>query len=89
VVATGGGMPCFFDNMTLFNKKGLTVYLNIPLGMIIQRAALSVNRPLFENKSPEELKEFIQQLYNKRHPIYMQSQVILSPGEPAEKTGQI
>ena len=28
VVSTGGGAPCFFDNMDVMNEKGLTIYLN-------------------------------------------------------------
>ena len=27
VIATGGGTPCFFDNMDLMNRTGITVYL--------------------------------------------------------------
>ena len=27
LVATGGGTPCFFDNMELMNRAGITVYI--------------------------------------------------------------
>ena len=27
VISTGGGTPCFFDNMALMNRSGTTVYL--------------------------------------------------------------
>ncbi len=29
VMATGGGAPCFFDNMDFMNKEGMTIYLKI------------------------------------------------------------
>jgi len=29
VIATGGGAPCFFDNVDLMNRTGKTIYLNI------------------------------------------------------------
>ena len=29
VVATGGGVPCFFDNMELMNGAGVTVYFKL------------------------------------------------------------
>ena len=29
VVATGGGVPCFFDNMELMNGSGVTVYVKL------------------------------------------------------------
>jgi len=28
IVATGGGAPCFFDNMEVINQTGTSVYLN-------------------------------------------------------------
>lgn len=89
VVATGGGMPCFYGNIALLNGKGLTIYIHLPASMIASRAGLSVNRPLFMDKSPEELKDFIHQMYDKRHPIYLQSQVILNHGELTVNPGQI
>src|SRR3982750_1343717 len=30
VVSTGGGTPCFNDNMKLMNASGITVYLRMP-----------------------------------------------------------
>lgn len=30
VVATGGGTPCYFDNMAWMNKTGKTIYLCMP-----------------------------------------------------------
>ena len=30
IVATGGGVPCFFDNMERMNRAGITVYLKFP-----------------------------------------------------------
>lgn len=30
VIATGGGTPCYFDNMTWMNKTGKTIYLCMP-----------------------------------------------------------
>lgn len=28
VVSTGGGAPCFFDNMDVMNEKGFMIHLN-------------------------------------------------------------
>ena len=27
IISTGGGAPCFFDNMDFMNKSGITVFL--------------------------------------------------------------
>ena len=33
VVSTGGGAPCYGDNMKLLNNSGLTIYLNLSLSL--------------------------------------------------------
>src|SRR5437773_8673578 len=32
VIATGGGMPCYFENMQWMNSNGVTVYLDSSIG---------------------------------------------------------
>ena len=35
IIGTGGGAPCFFDNMQKMNDSGLTVYLKLtPEGLV-------------------------------------------------------
>jgi shikimate kinase len=48
VLATGGGTPCFFDNMKLLNEQSSTIYLDCDASIIHQRIASSESaRPLF------------------------------------------
>jgi len=47
VVATGGGAPCFYDNMERMNACGLTVYLNLSPEELQERLELS-----HKNKRP-------------------------------------
>ncbi|RYF99794.1 MAG: shikimate kinase, partial [Chitinophagaceae bacterium] len=37
VVATGGGLPCFFDNMEWMNENGTTVYLQMEPAQLVSR----------------------------------------------------
>lgn len=37
VLATGGGTPCFHDNMTLLNQAGLTLWLDVPSAVLAAR----------------------------------------------------
>src|SRR5688572_17553731 len=37
VMATGGGTPCFHDNMTHINQCGTSVFLNTPVSEIVKR----------------------------------------------------
>lgn len=75
VISTGGGSPCFHDNMKLMNDTGLTVYLDVPNPVLITRLMATdlSSRPKFKNE--EGLKLHLQQLYNKRNNIYDQAQV--------------
>lgn len=78
VVATGGGAPCFFDNMELINKTGLSVYLNGTPRILAERLLHSkTERPLIKGKSEEELVEFIHETLDKRNQWYMQANVII------------
>lgn len=71
VVATGGGAPCFFDNMDLMNKSGVTVFLNIDPKILATRLLQSkTERPLIKGKSKDELVRFIAETLEKRKEFY-------------------
>lgn len=75
VIATGGGAPCFFDNIEVMNKTGKTVYLNISPGILADRLLSSkTERPLIKGKSREELIAFIDETLRKRNEFYKQAQ---------------
>ncbi len=75
VIATGGGAPCFFDNIDLMNKSGKTIYLNINPKILADRLLKSkTERPLIKGKSQEELIAFIDENLKKRHRFYAQAQ---------------
>jgi len=74
VIATGGGAPCFFDNIDLMNKSGKTIYLNIDPKILANRLLKSkTERPLIKGKSREELIEFIDETLRKRNEFYKQA----------------
>lgn len=75
VIATGGGAPCFFDNIDLMNKTGKTVFLNIDPVILADRLMNSkTERPLIKGKSREELVAFIDETLKKRKQFYSQAQ---------------
>jgi shikimate kinase len=74
VVATGGGAPCFFDNMKLIKRTGISVYLNGTPRILAERLMCSkIDRPLVKGKSKDELAEFIHETLNKREHWYKQA----------------
>lgn len=76
VLSTGGGAPCFFDNMDVMNKAGTTVYISAtPEELAARLLASKTKRPLIENKSPDELVHFIEKHLSAREPFYKKADI--------------
>jgi len=79
IVATGGGAPCFANNMKIMNSKGKTIFLDVPENeLVIRLSKLKNGRPLLEGKSDEELRLFISETLNKRRFFYEKAQIRLT-----------
>ena len=79
VIATGGGTPCFFDNMTWMNRHGLTIYLSLTNGSLFHRLAPSKeNRPLICHMGDIELMEYIMDSLVIREPYYKMSAITVT-----------
>ena len=77
IISTGGGTPCFFDNIDYMNSKGITVYLQVPVERLLTRLSIARNkRPLIKDKNDEELLSFIQEQLAKREPYYTKAKHI-------------
>ena len=71
VISTGGGTPCFFDNMDYMNAQGETVFLDVPVDVLFRRLrAATAQRPILQGKSDEELRGFIGEALRQRMPHY-------------------
>ncbi len=78
VIGTGGGAPCFFDNMEVMNNNGVTVYIAPDIEVLASRLIKSkTERPLIAGKSREELILFIEGALMKRTPFYERAKVII------------
>ena len=74
IIATGGGAPCFFDNINLMNDTGKTIYININPSILADRLLKSkTERPLIKGKSKDELVAFIDETLKKRNQFYKQA----------------
>lgn len=84
IISTGGGTPCFFDNMLIMNSRGKTVYLKWSVEDLITRlTAYKHNRPLVEGKNREEMKQFIVENLAKRESFYNRATVIFEVSKMA------
>lgn len=78
VVATGGGLPCFFDNMEWMNEHGTTVYLQMEPAQLVSRLQNRQKRPLIKDLNDEQLLDFIHLKLTERNPFYKQAKVIIN-----------
>lgn len=78
VVATGGGLPCFFDNMDWMNENGTTVYLQMEPAQLVSRLQNRQKRPLIKDLDDEQLLAFIQLKLAERNPFYTQAKMIIN-----------
>jgi shikimate kinase len=85
IVATGGGTPCFFDNMDIMNQKGLTIYLNRTKEKCLEQVLKGIDkRPLLKGKSIEEVSAFYDQKMEERKPWYEKARWMVGNAEATE-----
>ncbi len=78
VISTGGGTPCFNDNMAWMNEHGKTVFLKISPQSAVSRIMLSKKkRPLVTDKTEAELTAFVKKHYGARMSFYEQAQLVV------------
>lgn len=86
VISTGGGTPCFFDNMDYMNSVGTTIYLKAaPEALADRLNTCKDKRPLIKDKSEEELLTFVAENLAKREPYYSKAIIVHEPGELVNK----
>lgn len=80
ILSTGGGTPCFNDNMDLINEKGVSVYLDVSLEEIIRRLGKDAfgKRPMFSGLGDGEAILKIKNLLASRENYYLQAKIKLS-----------
>ena len=67
VLSTGGGIVLSKENRDLLQVRGTVVYLQTSIRFQVKRTASTNNRPLLQNKDPEETLE---KLMLTRAPLY-------------------
>ena len=79
IISTGGGTPCFYQNMLFMNEKGTTVYLKVSTAKLIQRISLNKSaRPVLKDYVDNELNLFVEETLSKRSQFYEQAQIIVN-----------
>ena len=82
LVSTGGGTPCFCDNMDYMQGHGRVIYLNAsPHYLVDSYRKYDLTRPLAKGQN---IENYIHNTYNQRHPIYRQAHHIIDVSKGQE-----
>lgn len=92
VIATGGGVPCFFDNMAYIKTNGKSIFIDVKPEALFQRInqAKTNHRPLIDKTDPNELLKNLQTRYEHRLPFYQQTDwTIVNPIDIEDLVGKL
>ncbi|MDE6317350.1 MAG: shikimate kinase [Muribaculaceae bacterium] len=71
LIACGGGTPCFFDNIDIMNRRGVTVWLDASVDKLHRRLSEAKSRrPLISGLDDDQLCAFITESLDSRRPYY-------------------
>jgi shikimate kinase len=78
VISTGGGTPCYIDNMDYMIETGLTIYLKLTPAELKSRLSQSKGkRPLIKDLDQNELTSFIKEKLAVREKWYERSDITM------------
>lgn len=87
VVSTGGGAPCFFDNMDYMNRMGSTVFLDVRPDVLFRRLRIAKQqRPILQGKEDGELLSFIEEALARRAPFYTRAHYTFNADELEDRS---
>lgn len=85
VVATGGGLPCFNENIERLKNKGIVIYLKASAKILLSRLKSDKSRPLISIIDENEKLTFIEKKLSERSVYYNQAHFSINSGNDVEK----
>jgi shikimate kinase len=87
VISTGGGTPCFFDNMQVIKQSGISIYLCWTVSALTERLkVVKRKRPLLRDISPADLEKQVGLQLSQRDFFYNQADIVIN-GQDFDLTG--
>jgi len=79
IYATGGGYPCWEDNMECLRELGTSIYLKWKPEHLAKRLMLTdlSERPVLQGRTEDELLQFIVPQLQAREPFYMKADIVV------------
>ena len=82
VLSTGGGTPCYYDNIDLLNNNSLSVYLKQSVSELYNRLNGNTSeRPLIAHLEGEPLREYIGKHLFERGLYYDKATMVIKAGQ--------
>ncbi len=90
IYATGGGYPCWEDNMECLRELGTTIYIRWSADHLAKRLSLTdlSERPVLQGRTEQELLAFIAPQLEAREPFYAQAHHIFDVTECDEQSDE-
>ena len=76
ILATGGGTPCFNENMSIINNSGVSIFIDVKREILHERISRNDKRPLLSGAVSLEKK--LSDLYKERIEYYQKSKYHVS-----------
>lgn len=77
VMATGGGAPCFHHGMEIINDNGISVFLDFPVSVLVERVRQNRDRPLLLASDEKQLRERLERIRAARLECYKKATISL------------
>ena len=79
VMATGGGTPCFYNNIDYLKKNGIVVWFNCSIDCLYKRLSTEKGkRSLVASIADNQLNAYIVKKFSNRKIFYQQANVIIN-----------
>jgi len=79
VISTGGGLPCYHNNMDKINKNARSVYLEANPAFLKSRLINNkYNRPLISSVPDEDLENYLEEMLNYREKYYRKADLFVN-----------
>ena len=78
IISTGGGTPCYYNNIDIINKNGISIYLKLhPKSIISRLKASKKQRPLIKDMDNQTFEDYIEKHLISREIFYNKAQYII------------
>jgi shikimate kinase len=85
ILSCGGGTACHGDNMKWMNKQGITVWIDEPVDVLVERLSKEkAHRPLIKDMDDKEMADFLERKLAERSEYYNHAAYRLSGDELTE-----